>query len=49
MPLTHYIGKLDSYNFAIAEFMPGISLRDLLVSDNHYDLSSIMSEIGIII
>lgn len=46
LPLTHYIGELEEYHFAITEFMPGISLRDLLLGDAPHDLSAIMYEVG---
>ena len=49
IPLTHYIGKLEGHHFAITEFMPGISLRDLLLGDAPHDLSAIMSEVGMIL
>lgn len=46
IPLTHYIGELEGYHFAITEFMPGISLRDLLLGDVPHDLSALMNEVG---
>lgn len=49
VPLTHYIGELEGYHFAITEFMPGISLRDLLLGDAPHDLSAIMHEVGSIL
>lgn len=49
VPLTYYIGELEKYHFAITEFMPGILLRDLLLSDAPYDLSAIMYEVGTIL
>ena len=48
-PLTHYIGELEEYHFAITEFMPGISLRDLLLGDVPHDLGTIMHEVGLIL
>ena len=48
VPLTHYVGELEGYHFAITEFMPGISLRDLLLSDAPHDLGTIMHEVGLI-
>jgi len=49
VPLTHYVGELEGYHFAITEFMPGISLRDLLLGDVPHDLSAIMHEVGLIL
>ena len=49
VPLTHYIGELEGYHFAITEFMPGLSLRDLLLGDAPHDLSAIMSDVGMIL
>jgi Ser/Thr protein kinase RdoA (MazF antagonist) len=46
VPQIHYIGNIDNYCFSIAEFMPGIELRKLLLSDISYDISAIMYEIG---
>ena len=46
IPLAYYIGELEGYPFAITEFMPGIALRDLLLSDIPNDLSAIMYEAG---
>lgn len=46
VPLTYHIGKIDDYHFAITEFMPGISLRDLLLGDLSYDISALMHEVG---
>jgi hypothetical protein len=33
VPLTHYVGELEGYHFAVTEFMTGIALRDLLMGD----------------
>ena len=49
LPLTHYIGELEGHHFAITEFMPGISFRDLLLGDAPHDLSAIMHEVGSIL
>jgi GrpB-like predicted nucleotidyltransferase (UPF0157 family)/aminoglycoside phosphotransferase (APT) family kinase protein len=46
VPFTYYIGELDNYIFAITEFMPGITLRDLLLSTLPYDMSEIMQDVG---
>ncbi len=49
IPLTHYIGELEGYHFAITEFMPGISLRDHLMGDALHDISAIMYQVGIVL
>jgi len=49
VPLTYYIGKIESYCFAITEFMPGISLRDLLLGKASYDISAIMYDVGAVL
>lgn len=46
VPQTTYIGKIEPYHFAIIDFAPGISLRDLLLSNLPFDLSSIMYKVG---
>jgi hypothetical protein len=49
VPMTHFIFELEGYHFAIAEFMPGISLRDFLLGDALHDLSAIMYRVGTIL
>lgn len=49
VPLTHYVGELEGYHFAITEFMPRLSLRDLLLGDAPHDLSALMNEVGTIL
>lgn len=46
VPQTYYIGELEGYHFAITEFMPGRSLRDLILGNIPHDISAIMHEIG---
>lgn len=46
VPLTYFIGEVDGYHFAITEFLPGILLRDLLLSDTPHDISAIMYDVG---
>ena len=48
-PLTHYIGKLEGYHFAITEFISGISLRDFLLSNASDANGALMSEVGMIL
>ena len=45
-PQTYTIGEMDGYRFAITEFMPGISLRELLLSDTSYNVSEVMHDVG---
>lgn len=49
IPRTNYIGESDGYHFAITEFLPGITLRALLLSENSYNLALIMNEVGSIL
>jgi GrpB-like predicted nucleotidyltransferase (UPF0157 family)/Ser/Thr protein kinase RdoA (MazF antagonist)/GNAT superfamily N-acetyltransferase len=49
VPLAHYIGELEGRDFAITEFMPGISLRDFLLNNTPDAISAIMSEVGMIL
>lgn len=49
VPLTYYIGEVDGYQFAITEFMPGVPLRDLLLSHVTHNISVIMHEVGAIL
>ena len=46
VPATHFIGDYKDYHFAITEFMPGITLRDLLLSNTPHDMAAIMFEVG---
>lgn len=49
IPLTYYIGQLNDYVFAIIEFIPGISLRELLLSELSPNINTIMHEVGVIL
>lgn len=46
VPVTHYIGDFEDYRFAITEFIPGITLRDLLLSEEPHDIGDVMMEVG---
>lgn len=46
VPKTHYIGIIDGITFALTDFVEGIPLRDLLLSDETYDVSKTMFDIG---
>lgn len=48
-PLTHYIGELEGHHFAITEFIPGLSLRDFLLSNAPDAIGAVMSEVGMIL
>lgn len=49
VPQTHYVGVFENYHFAITEYMPGISLRDLVLGDAPHDINAIMYEVGTIL
>lgn len=46
VPMTHYVGKFCHYSFAITDFMAGITLRDLLLSNLSYNLCAIIHDVG---
>ena len=46
VPQILYIGNIDNYCFSVSEFMPGIPLRDLLLSKTPHGLETIMYEVG---
>lgn len=46
LPLVYFIGDYESYRFALTEFLPGITLRELLLSEIPHDLSAIMFKAG---
>lgn len=48
-PRINNIGNIDGYCFAIADFMPGKSLRDLLLEDKSFDICKMMYKIGILL
>lgn len=49
IPQIYYIGEFEDYRFAITEYMPGVSLRDLLLSNQIDDMHGIMQEVGLIL
>ncbi len=49
IPEVLYKGKYQTYTFAILSFMPGITLRDLLLSPCSFDLAALLFEVGIIL
>ncbi len=46
IPQIYFIGDYQNYRFSIAEFIPGITLRDLLLKEKTSDITSIMYEVG---
>lgn len=46
IPQIYFIGEVDNYQFAITEFMNGITLRDFLLESESYDLDTIMYDSG---
>lgn len=46
MPQIYFVGEVDNYQFAILEFMPGITVRDLLLGNESYNIDAIMHEVG---
>jgi len=46
VPRTYYIGEKEGFRFAITEFMPGITLRTLLLGQELQDVGAVMQEVG---
>lgn len=46
VPQIYFVGSIDNYQFAIVEFINGITLRDLLLGNETYDLDTIMYGTG---
>lgn len=46
VPKVHFVGDLETQRFAIHEFIPGFTLRDLLLGDESYNRDSLMKEAG---
>lgn len=49
VPKILYVGEIAGYRFSIAEFISGISLRDLLLGDAEHDKQRIMQEVGLLL
>lgn len=45
-PQLYHTGEIGDYTFAVAEFIPGITLRDLLLGDLPHDVCAVMDEVG---
>ena len=48
VPLTYFIGECDGYSFAVVEFIPGITLRDFLLTHETYD-RALLYEVGMLL
>ena len=46
VPQVYFIGDYKSYRFALTEFLPGITLRELLLSKIPHDIGAIMFKAG---
>jgi len=50
MPCIHYIGKYEGYQFAIAQYLPGKSLRDFLLSNTaNHEIEKMMFAVGVVL
>lgn len=49
VPIIYYVGYIDDYHFAICQFIQGITLRDLLLSDVPHNVEAIIKEVGLIL
>lgn len=49
LPLIRHIGDYKGYRFAFAEFIEGLSLRELLLSKRPHDISSLMYNVGLLL
>lgn len=46
VPQIYFVGEVENYQFAIVEFINGITLRDLLLGNETYDLDATMYDVG---
>lgn len=46
IPGVYFVGDCEGYRFAITEYMPGISLRDLLLNHPEDNIESVMVQAG---
>jgi aminoglycoside phosphotransferase (APT) family kinase protein len=49
VPIIYYVGDIEEYHFAICQFIQGITLRDLLLSETKHNIEDIMKEVGLIL
>ena len=47
VPIIYYVGFIEEYRFSICQFIEGITLRDLLLSDIPHNVEAIMKEVGL--
>lgn len=46
IPKVHFVGVKDGHHFAITEYMPGVTLRDLLLNGSFEHMEDLMTEAG---
>lgn len=49
IPNVNYVSDYGDYRFAITEFLPGITLREFLLSNEPHSVSNIMYEVGLVL
>lgn len=49
VPQVKYVGEHEGFCFSLMTLIPGITLRELLLSENTYSLKEIMYELGILL
>jgi len=49
IPQIHFISNYESYRFAIAEYLPGISLRDLLLGNRSQNFGALLVDTGLML
>ena len=47
VPIIYYVGNIEGYSFAICQFIEGLNLRDLLLSNIPHNVEDIMKELGL--
>lgn len=46
IPQVYFVGECEGYRFAVTEYIPGISLRDLLLNHPNDSIESVMLQAG---
>lgn len=50
IPVSHYIGNIDDYRFAIVDYLPGVPLRELLIKPQpSHTITQLMYDVGVIL
>ena len=49
IPSIYFIGEYGHYHFGIAQYISGITLRDLLLGNEPYDLKTLMFDVGVML